>query len=542
MTTAKELKSQAAAAFQAEKWAEAIDLYTQALAVDSNDSSIIANRSAAYVKDGNYGDALKDAQRCRELEPTNSLGYLRVATVSLAQKQFEEAMDILKQGIKACEGEQNQQSLQSALRGAQKALLWQLPSAQAARKMIAAFQAAQVRKSTLTSSDPKVEPLMQAALKNKQDLLTEIEKLGENRQVLDIVFHFVLDTSTLSALQALGPAWKTAFPTPDNTLQDDQNPLKDPELFAKAIQQVATETQSTPNAISVLILQEIVKKDAAATTTSIHDKERRQMALFSVLDKEGASEVLFADLAAICYTWACDHLDDKLQASTKVLVMMSPDEARRLDYSLYQKFLLSLASTWNACLEDVLDDLVLVCTGDHRALTAEEQKQITAVEDSSGKLDPLTYTRTKQLFELWDTNNDGDIDFSELLTGLRRYQHASDPTGNVASANAKAEKIALMIMDHDEDKNQTLDPDEFAGAMVECAKAAETDLHQLIDFMCCVVASADEDSVAFEKAYSEASSIRKRRTSVAFRRSFTMMTISIEEVIEEGDEEEEDDW
>lgn len=542
MTTAKELKAQAAAAFQAEKWAEAIDFYTQALALDANDSSIIANRSAAYVKAGNYGDALKDAQKCRELESTSSLGYLREATVSLVQKQFEQAMDILKQGIKQCAGAQDQQSLQSALRGAQKALLWQLPAAQAARKMIAAFQAAQVRQSTLTSSDPKVGPLMEVALKNKEDLLAEIEKLGENSQVLDIVFHFVLDTSSLSALQAMGPAWKARFPTPENPLKDDQNPLKDPELFAKAIQQVATETQSIPNATAVLILQEFVKNDAAASNTNIHDKERRQMALFSVLDKEGASEVLFADLAAMSFAWACDHLGDKLKASTKVLVMMSPNETRRMDYPLFQKFLLSLASTWNACLEDVLDDLVLVCTGDHRALTKEEQQQITAIEDESGKLDPLTYTRTKQLFELWDTNNDGDIDFSELLTGLRRYQHASDPTGNVASANAKAERIALMIMDHDEDKNQTLDPDEFAGAMVECAKAAETDLHQLIDFMCCVVASADGDSMAFEKAYSEASSIRKRRTSVAFRRSFTMMTISVDEVIEEGDEEEEDDW
>jgi len=129
--------------------------------------------------------------------------------------------------------------------------------------------------------------------------------------------------------------------------------------------------------------------------------------------------------------------------------------------------------------------------------------------------------------------------------GLRRYQHASAASnidGSTASANQQAEKMALMIIGHDEDNNQTLDPEEFAIAMMDYAKGIGTDLHQLIDFMVVVAQKSDEDD-SFERAYSEATltAASHQKTGKAFRHNSLLMTISdIDEDSEEESEEEED--
>mmetsp|Transcript_18560 Transcript_18560/g.30764 ORF Transcript_18560/g.30764 Transcript_18560/m.30764 type:complete len:170 (-) Transcript_18560:130-639(-) len=164
-----------------------------------------------------------------------------------------------------------------------------------------------------------------------------------------------------------------------------------------------------------------------------------------------------------------------------------------------------------------------------------------ALQDDPSSVDALTYARTKQLFDLFDVDGDGSIDFAELIKGLRRYQNASSLDGSSktggAANNMQAEKIALMIMGHDEDHNQTLDPEEFAVAMVNYSKAAETDLHPLIDFMCAMVQKKKEDG--YEETYSEATVSAESRNSdkagKAFRNNSLLVTIS--DVEEDGEEE-----
>lgn len=53
------------------------------------------------------------------------------------------------------------------------------------------------------------------------------------------------------------------------------------------------------------------------------------------------------------------------------------------------------------------------------------------------------------------------------------------------------EEITNALMAQDTDGDQALDREEFAAAMVNYADAMNTDLHQLIDFMCVVTALGD---------------------------------------------------
>lgn len=65
----EELKGKANAAFAAGKNDEAIDLYTQAIALDDKNHVLYSNRSAAYAKSHKFEEALKDAEQCVTLKP-----------------------------------------------------------------------------------------------------------------------------------------------------------------------------------------------------------------------------------------------------------------------------------------------------------------------------------------------------------------------------------------------------------------------------------------------------------------------------------------
>jgi len=100
-------------------------------------------------------------------------------------------------------------------------------------------------------------------------------------------------------------------------------------------------------------------------------------------------------------------------------------------------------------------------------------------------MDALSYHRTTKLFDLWDANGDGYINFEELFAGLQRYSIAAAKQSNVA---VDAEQVARKLMALDADGDRRLDKEEFATAMVTYADAMKTELHQLIDFMCVVTA------------------------------------------------------
>jgi tetratricopeptide (TPR) repeat protein len=54
----KELKNKGNVFYQAQNYQEAIDVYTQALSLDSKNSTLYSNRSAAFSKLSRYNEAL----------------------------------------------------------------------------------------------------------------------------------------------------------------------------------------------------------------------------------------------------------------------------------------------------------------------------------------------------------------------------------------------------------------------------------------------------------------------------------------------------
>ncbi|RXH67677.1 hypothetical protein DVH24_027824 [Malus domestica] len=92
---AEDAKLLANEAYKAHKFAQAIDLYTQAIELNSQNAVYWANRSIAHLKLEEYGSAIQDASKAIE-------GYYRRGAAYLAMGKFKEALKDFQQVKRIC--------------------------------------------------------------------------------------------------------------------------------------------------------------------------------------------------------------------------------------------------------------------------------------------------------------------------------------------------------------------------------------------------------------------------------------------------------
>ncbi|KAB1209746.1 Serine/threonine-protein phosphatase 5 [Morella rubra] len=117
---AEELKVLANEAFKAHKYAQAIDLYTQAIELNGQNAVYWANRAFAHIKLEEYGSAIQDATKAIEVDPKYSKGYYRRGAAYLSMGKFKEALKDFQQVKKLCP---NDPDATRKLRECEKAVL-----------------------------------------------------------------------------------------------------------------------------------------------------------------------------------------------------------------------------------------------------------------------------------------------------------------------------------------------------------------------------------------------------------------------------------
>jgi serine/threonine-protein phosphatase 5 len=97
VSRAEEFKSQANEAFKGHKYSSAIDLYTKAIELNSNNAVYWANRAFAHTKLEEYGSAIQDASKAIEVDSRYSKGYYRRGAAYLAMGKFKDALKDFQQ-------------------------------------------------------------------------------------------------------------------------------------------------------------------------------------------------------------------------------------------------------------------------------------------------------------------------------------------------------------------------------------------------------------------------------------------------------------
>jgi stress-induced-phosphoprotein 1 len=100
MSDANALKDQGNKAFAAKDYDKAIDLFTQAIALDPKNHVLYSNRSAAKAGKKDWEAALADADECIKANPSWSKGYARKGAALHGAKKFDEAIAAYEDGLK----------------------------------------------------------------------------------------------------------------------------------------------------------------------------------------------------------------------------------------------------------------------------------------------------------------------------------------------------------------------------------------------------------------------------------------------------------
>lgn len=533
----------------------------------------MALRSSAYQKTGDLDMALKDADASIALNPAYARGHFRRACVFSAMKDAEQEIEAYEQGLAQCPEDK---SLQKGLEIARRVKTASSKASHAANTTMATLEAANSRSikansakdisSFVTQTKWNLE-LQMRALQSKLDLVKELGELTADAK-LDLLYNILLEDAGSSKSIAVND-FQSALTLASTNLtfaSSVQDALKEVEApskgdlkredFQEYCQKLVESMKTTVNDFSEFVVYQVkfggdVAPAAAASAEALIPAKKknilndpRMMGLFVMFDKDADSTVDFKEVAVGLYKLS-NNMKDSAKNAAALLLMMDKNDERVLTYETFARLIMSVAAASNLTFDELADQLTLALT-DKSELSEEVMNEIIMVEENLERIqqaqaqeserkktiDALSYSKTQKLFDLWDADGDGTIDFQELLRGVRKYLKASN------MSSTEAEKDALMIMGHDKDSNQALDKEEFAYAMANYAESIQKPLHEVIDFMVVVGSKETSKMDEFETAYSNMTAVAYHKP--AFKRSSLGIIVDLGEGDE--DEEEEDDW
>ena len=514
----------------------AIYNYTKSLNIDDSNHVNYSNRSAAYLKAGDYERALEDANSCIELRPDYAKGYGRKGSAYHAMKKYKNAVSAYKEGLKVCNDDPY---LQKGLAAAKNAKLESTKAGKAVKKSEATQKASNKRRSKAkkaTNVSSFVEQtrrelkLQLAAIQAQLDLINELAQMSDDEK-LDLLFSLI-DRDGDGTVDATELAAALRKRNEDLSFTDsleraidmvaifdtDGDAKLDYDEFSNFISVMLKELGIDFHEFSEFLVLQILFKDEKneeekEDEKSVHSKvkereelfdmltDARMVELFEVFDRTGSRTLPFGEVAERLYTVTLD-MDASVQKTMGLLLMMEEKELRTLNYEQFGRLIMAIVAAAQESFENVFEDLMISLTRqdtiDPRTrrnlmVSKESYRIVQELQKDDKNIQALSYERLQKLFDLWDADGSGDITLQELQTGLKKFQDAS-------GIKADAKKEAEALLGFDEDGDNELGRVEFAKAMTHYAQAYKVDLQDLIDFMC-VATSLGDNTALFQEAY-----------------------------------------
>ncbi|GAA0142277.1 hypothetical protein LIER_03215 [Lithospermum erythrorhizon] len=100
-----DLEKKAKEAFIDDHFELAVDLYTQAIALNPKDPQLFADRAQANIKSANFTEAVADANKAIELDPTMGKAYFRKGMACIKLEEYQTAKMALEAGAALAPGD-----------------------------------------------------------------------------------------------------------------------------------------------------------------------------------------------------------------------------------------------------------------------------------------------------------------------------------------------------------------------------------------------------------------------------------------------------
>jgi len=92
-------KEEGNALFRENKFAQAVEKYTEAIKRNPSDHTLYTNRAQSYIKVMALPDALKDCEESIKLKPDFVKGYLRKGQIHFMMKEYQKALKTYEEAI-----------------------------------------------------------------------------------------------------------------------------------------------------------------------------------------------------------------------------------------------------------------------------------------------------------------------------------------------------------------------------------------------------------------------------------------------------------
>ena len=242
--------------------------------------------------------------------------------------------------------------------------------------------------------------------------------------------------------------------------------------------------------------------------------DERVLVLFKLIDADGNGCISFNEISDSLLHLMKQDMDPFLKNVWASLLFSGKDDKRKLDFPHFSDLILRAITSSKGQVD--FDDICaqLTISACHYQDTHEEgefslsehfrdeelKKILEDMQDIQGTEDEIVsavqYSKMHKLFDLWDQDHSGTIDFAEFAINLRKFHTPSQRNIAMQDTIDSAMEVMLAI---DDDGNQIISRQEFANFLIRFAKAADADLFELIDFM--IVRSILRDDNEAELAY-----------------------------------------
>ncbi|KAL3521576.1 hypothetical protein ACH5RR_019725 [Cinchona calisaya] len=105
MAASSDLETRAKEAFIDDHFELAVDLYSQAISVSPKNADLFADRAQANIKLNNFTEAVADANKAIELDPSIAKAYLRKGMACIKLEEYETAKSALEVGASLAPGD-----------------------------------------------------------------------------------------------------------------------------------------------------------------------------------------------------------------------------------------------------------------------------------------------------------------------------------------------------------------------------------------------------------------------------------------------------